>query len=91
MTFPEIPAYNIDKGFWSYIYAGDSNEETFLNSKIEKDTRNQSDFSSWFELSKLRITSSICHRSFIRQRNFGILCTELVTLKTYQSPKLKKH
>ena len=100
MTFPEIPAYNIDKGFWSYIYTGDSNEETFLNSlnitfqdcvKIEKDTRNQSDFSSWFELSKFRITSSICHRIFIRQRNFGILCTELVTLKTYQSPKLKKH
>ena len=47
IIFPEIPAYNINKDFWSYIYTGDSNEETFLNSlnitfqdcvKIEKNT-----------------------------------------------------
>ena len=29
---PEIPTYDINKDFWSYIYNGDSNEETFLNS-----------------------------------------------------------
>ena len=75
IIFPEIPAYDIIKDFWSYIYTGDSNEETFLNSlnitfqdcvKIEKDTRNQSDCSLWFELLKPRITSSKSHRIFIR-------------------------
>ena len=54
IIFPEIPAYDINKDFWSYIYTGDSNEKTFLSSlnitfqdcnKIEKDTRNQSDCS----------------------------------------------
>ena len=29
---PEIQTYDINKDFWSYIYIGDSNEETFLNS-----------------------------------------------------------
>ena len=85
IIFPEIPAYDINKDFWSYVYTGDSNEETFLNSlnitfqdcvKIEKDTRNQSDCSLWFELRKPCITSSKCHRIFIRQRNFDTLCTE---------------
>ena len=32
IIFPEIPACSITKDFWSYIYTGDSNEETFLNS-----------------------------------------------------------
>ena len=87
IIFPEIPAYDINKDFWSYIYTGDSNEETFLSSlnitfqdcnKIEKDTRNQSDCSLRFELRKPRITSSICHRIFIHQRNFDTLCTEMI-------------
>ena len=62
IIFPEIPAYDINKDFWGYIYTGDSKEETFLNSlniafqdcvKIEKDTRNQSDSSLWFKLGKI--------------------------------------
>ena len=87
IIFSKIPAYNINKNFWSYIYTGDNNEETFLNSlnittfqdcvKIEKDTRNQSDCSLWFELCKPRITSSICHRIFICQSKFDTLCTEI--------------
>ena len=32
IIFPEIPAYNSNRDFWSYIYIGDSNEETFPNS-----------------------------------------------------------
>ena len=32
IIFPEIPVYDINKDFWSYIYTGGSNEETFLNS-----------------------------------------------------------
>ena len=32
IIFPEIPACSINKDFWSYIYIGDSDEETFLNS-----------------------------------------------------------
>ena len=87
IIFSEIPAYNINKDFWSYIYSGDSNEETFINSlniafqdcvKIEKDTRNQSVSSLWFDLRKPRITSGKCHRIFIRQRNFDTLCTEII-------------
>ena len=76
IIIPEIPAYDINKDFWSYIYSRDSNEETFLNShnitfqdcvKIEKDTRTHSDCSMWFELCKPRITSGICHRiSYVR-------------------------
>ena len=67
IIFPKIPAFDINKDFWSYIYTGDSIEEAFLNSlnitfqdcvKIENDRRNQSDFSLWFELRKPRITSS---------------------------------
>ena len=59
IIFPKIPAYGINKDFWSYIYNGGSNEETFLNSlnltlqdcvKAEKDTRNQSDCSLRLEL-----------------------------------------
>ena len=77
--FPEFPAHDINKDFWSYIYTEDSNEDIFLNSlnitfqdcvKIEKYTRNQSDCSLWSELRKPRITSSKCHRIFICQRNF---------------------
>ena len=34
IIFPEIPAYDINKDFWSCIYTGDSNKETFLNSLI---------------------------------------------------------
>ena len=54
MIFSEIPAYDINKDFWSYIYTGGSNKDTFLNSlnlnlldcvKAEKDTRNQTDCS----------------------------------------------
>ena len=87
IIFPEIPAYDINEDFWSYIYTGDSNAETFLNSlnitfqdcvKIEKDTRNQSECSLWFELRKPRITSSKRHRMSIRQRNFDTLCTEII-------------
>ena len=87
IIFPEIPAYNINKVFWSYIYIGDSNKETYPNSqkitfqdcvKIEKDTRNQSDCSLLFELCKPRIISSKCHRIFIRQKNFDTLCTEII-------------
>ena len=79
IKFPEIPTHDINKDFWSYIYTRDSNEETFLNSlnitfqdcvKIEKDTRNQSDYSLWFELRKPRITFNTCHRVLISQRNF---------------------
>ena len=75
------------KIFWGYIYAGDSTEDTFLNSlnitfqdcvKIEKDRRNQSDCSLCFELGKPRITCGKCHRIFIRQRNFDTLCTEII-------------
>ena len=82
IIFPEIPGYDINKDFWSYIYTGGSNEETFLNSlnitfedcvKSEKDTRNQSDCSLWFELRKPHITSRKCHRRFIRQRSFDTL------------------
>ena len=87
IIFLEIPPYDVNKDFWSYIYAGDSNKETFLNSlnitfqdcvKIKNDTRNQSDCSLWFELCKARITSSICHRIFIRQKNFDTSCTEII-------------
>ena len=87
IIFPKIPAYDINKDFWGYSYTEDSKEETFLNSlniafqdcvKIEKDTRNQSDCSLWFELGKPYITSSICHRIFIRQRNFDIIYTEII-------------
>ena len=87
IIFPEIPAYDINKDFWNYIHTGDNNEETFLNSlnitfqncvKIEKDTRNQSHCSLWFHLRKPRITSSKCHRIFIRQRSFDTLCTEII-------------
>ena len=87
IIFPEIPGYKINKDFWSYIYTGDSNEETFLNSlnitfqdcvQIEIDTRNQSDCSLWFALRKPRIASSKCHRTLIRQRNFDTLCTEII-------------
>ena len=47
IIFPEIPEFDINIDFWSYIYTGDSNGKTFLNSrnmnfqdcvKIEKDT-----------------------------------------------------
>ena len=87
IIFPEIPAYDIKKDFWCYIYPGDSNKETFLNSlnvtfqdcvKIETNTRNQSDCSLWFELRKPRITSSKCHRIFIRLKDFDTLCTEII-------------
>ena len=87
IIFPEILAYHNNKDFWSYIYTGDSNEETFLNSlniifqncvKIEKDTRKQSECSLQFELRKPQSTSSIRHRIFIRQRNFDTLCTEII-------------
>ena len=87
IIFPEIPAYVINKDFWSYIYTGDSNEKNFLNSlniifqdcvKIENDTRNHSDCSLWFELRKARITSRKCHIIFIRQRNFDTLCAEII-------------
>ena len=86
IKFPEIPAYDINKDFWSYIYTGDSNKKPFLITvhvtfqdcvKSEKDTRNQSDCSLWFELRKPRITSSKGHRIFICQRNFDTLCTEI--------------
>ena len=75
IIFPEIPAYDINKDFWSYIHTADSNEETFLSSqnitfedcvKIEKDTRTQSYCSLWFELRTPRITSSKFHRILIR-------------------------
>ena len=87
IIFPEIPAYDINKDFWSYIYTGDSHKKTFSNSsnitfqdcvKVEKDTRNQSDFSLWLELGKPCITSSKSHKIFIRQRNFETLCTEII-------------
>ena len=29
IIFPKIPAYDINEDFWSYIYTGDSNAETF--------------------------------------------------------------
>ena len=86
LIFPEILACNILKDFWNYIYNGDSNEEIFLSSlnitfqncvKIEKDTKNRSDCSSWFELCNPRITSSKCHSIFIRQR-FETLCTVII-------------
>ena len=100
IVFPEIPVYDINKDFWSYIYTGGSNEETFLNSlnitfqdcvKIEKDTRY--DCSLWSELHKPRITSSKCDRILIHQRNFYTLCTELSILLTLKTPhpKLRKH
>ena len=76
ILFSEIPAYDINKHFWSQIYTGDSNEETFLNSG--KDTRNQSDCSLQFELRKPRITSSKCQRIFLRQRNVDTLYTEII-------------
>ena len=47
IIFLEIPAFDINKDFWSYIYTGESIEEIFLNSlniilqdcvKTEKDT-----------------------------------------------------
>ena len=87
IIFPEILAFDINKEIWSYIYTGDSYEETFLNSlnvtfqdcvKIEKDTRNQNDFSLWFDLRKPHITSSKCHGIFIRQRNIDTSYTEIV-------------
>ena len=88
IIFPEIPAYDINKDLWSYIYNGDNNEEAFLNSlkitfqdciKIEKDTRNQSDCSFCFELYIRGILIPHVQRLSI-----------LLILKTYQ-PKLKKH
>ena len=88
IIFPKIPAFDINKDFWSYIYTGDSIEEAFLNSlnitfqdcvKIENDRRNQSDCSLWFELHKPRVTSSICRRIFIRQKNFDTLFTEIMS------------
>ena len=93
IKFPEIPAYDINKDIWIYIYTGDSNEETFLNSlsinfqdcvKIEKDARSQSDYFLWFELRKPCITSSKCHRIFIRQRNFETLCTEIINPRDFE-------
>ena len=73
--------------FLSYIYTGDSNKETFLNSlnitfqdcvKIGKDTRSQSDCYLWCQLRKPHITSSKCHRLFTCWRNFETLCTEII-------------
>ena len=67
IIFPEILAFDINKCFCIYIFAGDSNEETFLNSlnitfqysvKNLKYTRNQSHCSLRFELCKPHITSS---------------------------------
>ena len=96
IIFPKIPAHDINKDFWSYIYTGDSNEETFLNSlnitfqdcvKIEKDTR--SDCSFWFELLKPRITSSKCHRMFIRQRNFEALYAEIINSCNFEDRPVK--
>ena len=46
--------------------------------KNEKDTGNQSDCSLWFGLRKPGITSSKCHRIFLRQRIFDTLCTEII-------------
>ena len=103
--FPEIPANEINEDFWSYIYTGGLNEEAFLNwlnitfqdcVQFEKDTKNQSDCSLWFELRKPHNFSSTCHRIFIRQNVRGILIpyvqklSILLTSKTCQ-PKLKKH
>ena len=101
IIFPEIFAYHINKDFWSYVYTGDSNEETLLNSlnitfqdcvKIEKDTRSQCDCSLWFELRKPRITSSKLHRIFTHQRNFETLCTEIINLCDFEdlSAKVKE-
>ena len=99
IKFLEIPAYDINKDFWSNIYTGDSNEETFhssLNSlifqdcvKIEKHTRNQSDCSLSFRLRKPHITSSIFPRIFISQRNFDTLCTEIVNPCDFEEPPAK--
>ena len=87
IIFPEIPTFDINKDFWSYIYTGDSNEETILSSLYIMlyitlynlhYIRNQNDCSLWFELRKPRINSSICHRIFISQKNFDTLCTEII-------------
>ena len=92
LIFSQISACNIIKDFWNYIYTGDSNEEIFLGSlnitfqncvKIEKDTRNWSDCSLWFELCNPRITSSKCHSIFIRQR-FDTLCPVVVNPCDYE-------
>ena len=98
ILFPKILAYDINKDFLSYIYTGDSNEEIFLHSlnitfegsiKMERNTRNQSDCSLWFELHKPRITSSICQRIFLCQRNSDTLCTESINLSGFEDLQAK--
>ena len=54
-----------------------------------KNTRNQSDCFLWFELHKPPITSNICHRIFIRQRNFDIICTEIINPCDFKVPRAK--
>ena len=99
IIFLEISAHDVNKDFWSCIYTGDSNEQTFLSSlnslifqdcvKIEKHTRNQSDCSLSFGLRKPHITSSIFPRIFIRQRNFDTLCTKTVNSRDFEDPPAK--
>ena len=102
ILFPKILAYDINKDFLSYIYTGDSNEEIFLHSlnitfqgsiKMERNTRNHSDWSLWFELHKPRITSTICHRISLCQRNSDTLCTESINLSGFEDlqAKIRKH
>ena len=48
---------------------------------LEKESRKQSGSQLWFDLRKNRLTSSICHKVFIRKRNFENLCRELINPK----------
>ena len=98
IIFPEIPGYDINKDFCSYIHTGVSNEETFLNlfrilSKLKKiqETRVIARYSLSYVSLALLLLNAI-EFSYVR----GILIpyvqklSILVTLKTYQ-PKLSKH
>ena len=44
----------------------------------EKTREQRSECSQWFDFRKKRITSSVCHNFFIRQRNFELLCNDLL-------------
>ena len=99
--FYEIPAYDVNKDCLSYLYTRDGKEDSFLmllsitsqnSMKLQKDTRSQSDCSLWFELRKLRITFSACHKIFIPPRNFDTLCTEIINPSDFEDlpPKIRE-
>ena len=86
VTFPDLPIMFFEKSDMK-LSLTDQQQINYISSifltkedviRIERDTVKQSDCKLWFELRKGRITSSVCHRIFIRKRNFESLCENIL-------------